>query len=263
MPARWTTAEEEHYRNELRQLYVEKNKTIGEIAKSLDLTETTVYDRLMRLGIPSLRLKKPKCNNRRNDITIPTEHSPELAEFVGILLGDGHISATQVMVTLGLKDVYVSHVARLIKKVFGVTSKVTVSKSGHKTVYFGSTAAVRWLRQMGLVSHKVREQVCIPAWIAKDKRFMQAALRGLFDTDGSVYKLRYGMQISFCNHSRPLIEGVRNFLITLGFSPSKISGYNLYLTKRVDIVKFFREVGFKNKKHIVRFRRFVHDGRVA
>lgn len=257
MPARWTTDEEDKYREQLHALYVRDNRTISEIGKMLGISQGTVYDRLVRLGIPSLRKQKPRYNNQRNDIVIPKTYSVELAEFIGALLGDGHISQTQVTVTLGTKDLYVPYVRQLIQRIFGIAPGVTVNKLGHQTVYFGSTAAVRWLREMGLVFNKVKEQVGIPAWIKSDKNFMRAALRGLYDTDGSVYRLRWGMQISFCNHSRRLSEEVRGMLSELGFSPSKISGQNLYLTKKQDIARFFQEIGFNNEKHRIRYNRFM------
>jgi DNA-binding transcriptional regulator WhiA len=111
---------------------------------------------------------------------------------------------------------------------------------------------------MGLTYNKVSGQVDIPAWIIEDKGFMKGVLRGLWDTDGSVYKLRHGMQMSFSNRSKPLMESTRNILIELGFSPSKITGYSyrLYLTRRLDIDKFFSEIGFGNPKHHNRFLNF-------
>jgi hypothetical protein len=116
MARRWNTKEEKEKRKELKSLYVKQNKTIGEIAKILHICESTVYDRMIRLGIKSLRHKKPGYNNKRNDITIPNKYSNKLAEFIGIMLGDGHITPTQVTVTLGTKEYeYVIYVAGIMK----------------------------------------------------------------------------------------------------------------------------------------------------
>lgn len=256
MARRWTPDEERIKRKELIKFYVRDNKTIGEIADVLNIGATAVYDRLIRLGIHPLRSQKLRYNNRRNDIVIPDTHSPRLAEFIGILLGDGSLTPTQVTVTLGKKDKYADYVCDLIHSLFGIAPKIIFDKNDNLTVYFGSTVAVRWLLGMRLVFNKVKEQVNIPRWILSNKDFMRAALRGLFDTDGSVYRLRWGMQISFCNRSRPLIESVRTMLLKLRFHPSRISGYNLYLTRKEDTDRFFKEIGFKNRKHIYRFLEF-------
>lgn len=201
MPRRWTPIEEKEKRKELVVLYCKKNLPIGEIATLLQLNQSTIYDRLLRLNIPIDRSSKPHCDNRRTDIVFPN-HSEELAECVGILLGDGHISATQVMVTLGNKEEqYVEEVVRIMQNLFGVTPGVTKKAKGYATVYIGSTALVRYFLDMGLNGNKLKAQVTLPSWITNDRRYTLAALRGLFDTDGCVYKLKFGIQISFVNHS--------------------------------------------------------------
>lgn len=259
MPRRWTIDEAEVRRTELVELYVSQNKTIGDIALLLGMSETGVYDRLQRLSIPSLRVDKPHFNNRRTDVVIPREYSEDLAEFVGILLGDGHLTPTQVTVTLGTKDRYAPEVAQLMERIFHIVPRIIVRKEGEHVVYFGSTVVVRWLLAMGLCFNKVCAQVDVPRWIFTDSVFMRSALRGLFDTDGSVYRLAYGVQISFCNHSRPLLNSVHQMLATLGFHPSAISGANLYLTRRADLGIFFQTVGFRNRKHQERFKQFTYE----
>ncbi len=87
MARRWTKKEEDFYRKELRELYVVQNKTAGEIAKLLNLYESSVCKRLRRLGIPTCPQDKPNYLNRRRDITIPQAYSDDLAEFFGIMLG--------------------------------------------------------------------------------------------------------------------------------------------------------------------------------
>lgn len=255
MARRWTKREENDKRKELVQLYVRQNKSIREIGSLLGIADTSVYDRLVRLDIPSLRAKKAGFNNQRNDVVIPS-YSDKLAEFVGIMLGDGNLTPTQVAVTLGKKDRYADYVSRLMNSLFGPKPKIIFPKDGDSVVYLGSTMIVRWFLKMGLVFNKVKWQVDIPKWIFSEASYMRAALRGLFDTDGSVYKLRWGMQISFCNRSRPLIESVRRMLIRLKFHPSQISGYNLYLTRQDDIGRFVREIGFGNQKHAARLLNF-------
>ena len=263
MPRRWTKTEEDEKRKQLRNLYVEQNQTIAQIAKLIHCGETTIYDRLVRLGIPISRSTKARYNNQRINISIP-EPSADLAEFIGLLLGDGHLTPTQVTVTLGKKDQYATAVRELIERLFGITPKSVFSKKGDETIYFGSTVIVRWLLAMGLAKNKVRAQVSVPAWILRSEQYTRAALRGLFDTDGSVYRVRSGLQISFTNHSRPLLIMVRNMLQNLHFHPSQVSGPRLYLTRKEDCARFFREIGFKNQKHQERFYNFSKQlGRVV
>ena len=137
MAKRWTEKEKEYYRRELWELYVVQNKNIFEIADILGLAFQTVFDRLKRLEIPISPQKKLGYLNKRLDIKIPGR-SDYLAEFFGVMLGDGHVSATQVMVTLGTKELsYAQHVASLMWHLFDSLPKILIRKNG-KTVYIGS-----------------------------------------------------------------------------------------------------------------------------
>lgn len=114
MPRRWNKIEEKVKREELAELYVKENKTIEEIAKELKLGQTTVYERLVRMGVKVARHRKEGFNNIRK-VRLP-KHSVKLAELFGILLGDGNLKPTQVTVTLGTKeDQYAEYVAKTIE----------------------------------------------------------------------------------------------------------------------------------------------------
>lgn len=255
MARRWTSDEENRYRKELYRLYVTENKTIHEIGVLLALSDASVYDRLIRLGIPTSRQLKPHADNRRSDVRVPSARSEKLAEFFGIMLGDGHVGHYQVMVTLGTKEApYAQYVQRLMQEIFGGVPKLMRLKRGHSTVYLGSTLVTKWLKYEGLVQNKVAAQVDVPVWIFEKPEYMQACLRGFFDTDGSVYKLRYGMQVSFTNHSMPLLASLQRMLRELGYSPSVVSAYRMYLTRVPDVRRFFAEIQPKNPKHVRRYK---------
>lgn len=254
MAKRWTALEESNKRLELTELYLNKNKTIGEIALELGIEESTVYDRLIRLNIPVVKHLKPKYNNIRQDIVIP-KHSEKLAEFIGVMLGDGHLSKTQVTICLGNKEKqYSDYLVSLMSKLFGAKPKCTYSREGHCAIYLGSTKLVRWLLEMGLVFNKTISQVDTPPWIKENKEYAKAALKGLFDTDGSIYRLKSNnLQISLRNYSYPLLSSIREMLVRLGFRPSNISSYSVYLTRKDNITKFIAEIGSNNQRHRDRF----------
>lgn len=258
MARRWTKEEEAILRKELLGLYVDEKKTIFEIGDILGIRWQTVFDRMRRLGIETDKTRKINFK-RRDDIVIPSR-SEHLAEFFGIMLGDGHLSYYQVTVTLGTKELeYARYVEQLFHTLFKVPVKLIVNRKGHKVVYFGSRRVVEWLLKEGLVNSKVKSQVGVPAWIYSQKSFMRKFLKGFFDTDGSIYRLRFGLQISFTNYSFPILEGLQKALQALNYKTSKLTGVNvkrLYLTKRDDIKRFFCEIQPANPKHKRRFREF-------
>jgi len=110
----------------------------------LHIGQATVHQRLIRLGIPVDPSKKLHYRNIQYSVKLRKQYSNKLAEFIGIMLGDGHISHTQVMVTLGSKEnEYVLYVSKLMDEIFNTKSRIFVRKTGHKTVYMGSVLAVK------------------------------------------------------------------------------------------------------------------------
>lgn len=254
MPARWTREQEIAYRRELNCLYSKQNKTIGEISLIVGISEKTVFSRLKRLRIPICRSQKPNVNNRRSFVLLPRQ-STRLAETLGILLGDGNLTHYQVRVTLGTKEnQYAQYVQLLFEKVFGIHPGHSMMSNKYHTVYFGSAVIAHWLRTVqGLANHKVKNQVSVPIWVHSKKIYQKAFLRGFFDTDGSVYKLQKGVQISFTNKSVPLLQALQKMLKDLEYAPSRISANKVYLTRKRDVKSFFSEVKPQNQKHQSRY----------
>ena len=254
MARAWTKQEKRFYTKELYTLYIQENKTIKEVASILCIAPQTVFKRLASCNIKTIPERKEKYRNIRRDIVIPKRYSKELAEFIGVMLGDGKISHFQVLVTLGNKElVYASHVCDLMEKLFLGRPKIATRSTGYHDVYIGSVLLTTWLLSMGLVTNKVKYQVDVPNWIFSKKSYMKACLRGFFDTDGSIYKLRQGMQISFTNYSTPLLFALRKMLFELEYTPSRLSSHKVYLTRKEDVTRFFKEIQPKNKKHLQRF----------
>lgn len=255
MAKRWTKIEEENLRKELYELYVMQNKTIGEISKLLSIEQSSVHKRLVRLSIPITPEKKKKYLNKRTDIVIPKKQSIELAEIIGILLGDGSLTHFQIVVTLGNKEYsYAEYVKSLMNKVFHADAKIGIRETKYNDVYFGSVEISSWLQDQGLVFNKVKDQVDVPGWIFCKDSYKKACLRGFFDTDGSVYKIRHGIQLSFTNYSVPLILSLRKMLFELEYTPSRLSSHKIYITRKEEIIRFFKEIQPKNKKHLKRFK---------
>lgn len=257
MARRWTVEEETYYRNQLLELYVKQNKTITEVGEILKLKDKTIFDRLHRLSIPTNRKGKRGFNNLRSDIVLP-DRSEQLAEFFGMMLGDGTLSKYQATVCLGNKEYdYVLYVQNLMTELFKVPAHISTNKAGYHTVYIGSTLVTNWMRDQGFVSNKVREQVGVPVWVMEKDEYMRGFVRGFFDTDGSVYKLKFGVQISITNHSVPLLIALQSMLRRLGYRVSEISAARIYITRKNDVVRFFSEIAPKNVKHLNRFDKFA------
>jgi len=114
--------------------------------------------------------------------------SEELAEMLGILVGDGHLSEYQAsMTTNSVTDIeHAFFVSGLFKKLFNLEAPVQ-KNSGSKSVdvIASSKKLVGFLVLMGMTKgNKIHNGLHIPIWIMKNKKFWRPFIRGLFDTDG-------------------------------------------------------------------------------
>ncbi len=200
-------------------------------------------------------------------IAFPQKNT-ELAEFVGIILGDGGISSKQVTVTLNKFDdkYFIKHVKQLFYELFRINTAV-YERKGEKAISIVASRSelVDFLVDTGLkIGGKVRQQVGIPRWIKKSEDFTKACLRGLFDTDGCFYidKHRYKNKIylnagmNFANHSLPVLQFFEDYLERLGFHPTR-KKFNILLRKEGEIIEYFKKVGSSNYKHLNKFEHYL------
>jgi intein/homing endonuclease len=218
--------------------------------------------------------KKGGKNSSGNlkEINIP-DFSFELAELWGILLGDGHIERTKGY-KLGVYHVQVSghsiddktyllnYVKPLMEKLFNIKVRSYFSKFNKGLYLFAdSRKMVDFFEENGFkAGNKIINQVTIPNWIKNNKKILAACLRGLFDTDGSFYKLtnQNSYQINFKNHNFKLLKDVRGSLLNLGIGVSNIMKNNsIVITKKSEIAKFYKLIGFSNLKHLNKIKKLI------
>lgn len=207
----------------------------------------------------------------RKKIKIPKD-STELAEFFGIVLGDGGINNDhQVVITLHKengKD-YIVFVCDLIKKLFEIEPAVYHYRSERSQKVVGVTASgislIEFLLSKGLKKgSKVKNQIDVPEWIKKKKDFSKSCLRGLIDTDGGVYYHRHNTQgyssfnvgLQFSNRSLPLTKFVKEILSFTGFNP-KISNDRVNLYRESEVIRYAKEIKFSNSYHFERINQFI------
>ena len=199
------------------------------------------------------------------EIEIPHDSS-DLAEFYGIMLGDGNLMAKksykvgtyQIRIVGDSrhdKEYLHNYVKPLIEKLFNIKVKLHKDKKRNFiTLVATSKKLAEFLETKGFKpGNKIINQLEIPIWIKENKDFVKVCIRGLYDTDGSVYKLtnQNSHQICFTNYNKKLMNNVRESLLSLGINPSKVTkGRDLLITKKSELRKFLNEIGFKNSRHL-------------
>lgn len=177
--------------------------------------------------------------NIPNDFTIP-ELSCDLAEFVGVVLGDGGLTDGQCEITLHVVDdiEYAKHVKLLADRLFGSHASIC-SYPRHRVikVVISGVKFTEILEGVGLKrGNKVKHQVDIPAWIQQNPEYLRACTRGLFDTDGGTFthdhvvrgKRYLNFGLTFTSASRPLLKSYIAGLLQNGFDIHG-TGMNIFI----------------------------------
>lgn len=210
----------------------------------------------------------------RTNIAKPKQSS-NLAEFIGIMIGDGNISPYQVSIAVNMTDDadYVIYISQLVEILFHVRPSIYYrTKSNCTIISVSSVALVELLLEQGLpMGDKIRGGVSIPEWISQNKTYLVACLRGIFDTDGGIYfekhkrgeKVYEYVRLSYTSGSPTLLEAIHLSLQRLGFDAKKRGRDRVRVEKFADIEKYFKIVGSSNTKHYVRYQNFLersHSG---
>jgi len=189
----------------------------------------------------------------------------ELAELIGIILGDGSLYCNSEKGVYALKiagdgkneQKYMDFVKSLIEKTFHIDPKKEIRKNEIFISVYSKEIILR-LEELGLKrGNKKINNIGIPVWIKQDKNLLKSCIRGLIDTDGSIFKMSKRdsnlYRISFKNKARKLLDDVREGLLLLNFSPSKIiQGEQIFISRKENIKRYINEVKFHNPKHIKR-----------
>ena len=214
----------------------------------------------------------PEVARQRGFVTLKEINKParstELAAFIGIMLGDGGFhSKYQFTISFNYKTdrEFAEYVARLIKRLFNVGYKIIREKDNlGADIIVSSRSVVDFLLKQGLkAGNKIKNQVDIPAWIKKNKEFRKVCIRGLFDTDGSLYGHRYKvnnkwyeyLKLDFTSCSKPLLGSVYAILSDLGIK-SSLKGVHISVSAKADVNRYLATVGSSNTKFLNRWKRF-------
>lgn len=201
-------------------------------------------------------------------ITKPKQ-TGELAEFVGIMIGDGGITKKQITVTLNYitDKEYINFVRGLFTKLFGVKPALYQrEKESVINIVVSRIKLVKFCQTIGLkVGNKIKQQIDIPNWVKNNNKFKTACLRGLMDTDGCIFNECHEIKnkkycyprLLFVSHSINLRLSVYKIMQELEFHPVIRNNRSVNLENRQEIIKYFQLIGTNNSKHRMRYNKFM------
>jgi len=214
--------------------------------------------------------------------------TPELAEIVAIITGDGHLQIKQwrYLVSFYSKDLEeINRINALFREVFDVKGHVYEDNSHSKKIrgstlryklFFISKSVTLLLYELGVTKgNKTNTPFQVPEWILNSSDEIKSAyLRGLFDCEGCVScsklktgKTRWQIKIHMCKNEILLHNGLffmnqlRALLFSFGVksSPVRTAKENVRkdgsqsISMQFDIEKpsfrnFYKYVGFHIKE---------------
>lgn len=192
--------------------------------------------------------------------------SKDLAEFMGIMMGDGGMTPYQLTVAAHsvVDREHTKYVKHLIEKLFNVPVKI-FQPSGpelYVRLIVSRTSLVKYCNgTLGLkIGDKLKQGLDIPQWIKNDIEYQKACVRGLVDTDGCVFYERHRIKnkiysyprLNFVSHSPALRRSVFTILKNLGFTPRERGSRCVQLENKSEIHDYFDVIGTHNPKHFQR-----------
>lgn len=150
-----------------------------------------------------------------------------LAYIIGIALGDGNLSnpngrATRLRVTCDTKyKNIIDNICTSLRSLFP-KNKISINKRKERCIDISCYSN----KLEGLLGWKVgqgskeKQKVSVPKWIKSNKKYTVSCLKGLFETDGSVYFDRKYKMANFVTIIPTLANDVMKMITNSGFNPN-------------------------------------------
>ncbi len=187
-----------------------------------------------------------------------TKNKSALAYVIGLALGDGNLSnpnkrAVRLRISCDTKyPLLIRQIQDALKKV-APHNKVAVVLRSTRCLDV-SCYSNDWEKVLGWkVGSKMAQKIHVPIWIKGKPSYTKVCLRGLLQTDGSIYLDRGYLMVNFVSHSQSLAKDVLDMIESLGFcarlSVLRIGNGKSKYTIRVakETVNFIRTIRLEKK----------------
>lgn len=147
------------------------------------------------------------------------------AYIIGVALGDGNLSnpnrrAVRLRITCDKKyPLLIKHIKSRISLLLPENKVSTTNRKGciDISVYSNHLKKLLWKWNKG---PKDAQNVSVPKWISKKSEYAKEALRGLLQTDGSIYQDRGYVVVNFVSTTPALSNDVFDMIKNLGYQPN-------------------------------------------
>ncbi len=148
------------------------------------------------------------------------------AYIVGLALGDGNLSnpngrAVSLRITCDKKySKLYNHISKSIQEFLPDNKVGIVISKTYVNVYCYSNKWESLLGWKAKAGSKYIQEVKIPDWILKNKVYIRECLRGLVQTDGSIYIDRGYVMVNITSIIPSLVNSIVFAINTIGYKPN-------------------------------------------
>lgn len=183
----------------------------------------------------------------------PLQRSGDLAELIGVILGDGYIGkfprTESLTISSNSNNIgFIKRYTRLLEKIFGKKPSRGQNEKSKNCIRI-RVYQKKISKRLGISTGPRKNQnIKIPQWILKNKEYLKRYLRGLYEAEGSfcAHKPTYTYKFLFSNRNESLLENVYQALKILGFHPHR-SKYKVQISKKEEVYKI---------KDLIKFRQY-------
>lgn len=176
----------------------------------------------------------------------------DLAELIGVVLGDGHIGLfprTESLRIVGnaFNTGFIKRYARLVEKIFD--QKPYVKKRNDSNAVDIRIYQKYISGRLGIPSGSRKDHTyCVPAWLLANREYVVRYLRGLYEAEGcfSVHRPTHTHKFIFANRNQSMLRTVHELWERLGFHPH-VTTYNVQISKKEEVYR---------AKELIRFRKY-------
>lgn len=175
----------------------------------------------------------------------------DLAELIGVVLGDGHIRKFPRTEELSVfsnsnNPGFITRYARLIECIF--------DKKPALTKHHGNCTRIRLYQKevqsrLGIpYSPRGKLQITVPRWILKKEKYIVRYLRGLYEAEGShcVHVPTGTYKLFFSNRNQTMLNNVFRLLKKLGFHPhTSLNNHCIQLSRKQEVYKALELLQFR------------------
>lgn len=176
----------------------------------------------------------------------------DLAELLGVALGDGHICVyprtEELRITINAEDLdLIDRCAMLIERVFGKKAYIVLcSRCSHakKIGLYEKHISSRLGMPTGARKHA---EIKVPAWILKKREFIVRYLRGLYEAEGCfcIHEPTCTYKLQFSNTNTSMLDNVFRLMKKLGFHPHLSPGRQVQLSRKEEVMEAVRVLEFR------------------